>query len=146
VSVAESTGACVWLTGRPGAGKTTVGTAVVAELRRRGAQVALVDEADVRAHLSPEAPIEALGWLARVLTTTGAIVVIAADDPRRAARDQLRAEVPGFVEVFVDGGPGRDRYEEPVAPELRVPTHDRSPEASSAQVVSWLERHGVAPP
>jgi adenylylsulfate kinase len=146
VSVADRTGACVWLTGRPGAGKTTIAIAVVEELRSRGAGVALVDEPEVLAHLSSDQPIDALGWLARLLTATGAIVVIAADDPRRAARDRLRAEVPGFVEIFVDGGPGRDHYEEPVAPELRVPTHDRSAEASVAQVVSWLERNVVAPP
>jgi adenylylsulfate kinase len=144
--VAERTGACVWLTGRPGSGKTTIGVAVVDELRSRGARVALVDEADVVMHLSSDDPIDALGWLARLLTATGAIVVIAADDPRRAARDRLRAKVPGFVEIFVDGGPGRDQYEEPVAPELRVPTHDRSAEASVAQVVSWLERNVVGPP
>jgi adenylylsulfate kinase-like enzyme len=141
--VAERTGACVWLTGRSGSGKTTIGVAVVDELRSRGARAAFVDEPDVGTHLSTDEPIDALGWLARLLTATGAIVVIASDDPRRAARDRLRAEVPGFVEIFVDGGPGRDQYEEPVAPELRVPTHDRSAEASAAQVVSWLERNVV---
>jgi adenylylsulfate kinase-like enzyme len=141
--VAERTGACVWLTGRSGAGKTTIAVAVVAELRSRGVRAALVDEPDVATHLSSGEPIDALGWVARLLTSTGAIVVIAADDPRRSARDQLRAEVPGFVEIFVDGGPNRDHYEEPVAPELRVPTHDRSAEASVALVVSWLERNVV---
>ncbi len=146
MSVAERTGACVWLTGRTGAGKTTVATAVAEELRRRGALVALIDTDDVDAHLSAAEPVDALGWVARLLTTAGAIVVVAADDPRRAARDRLRAEVPGFVEIFVDAGPTRDSYEEPVAPELRVPTHDRSVEASSAQVVSWLEQAGIAPP
>ncbi len=144
--MAERTGSCVWLTGRPGAGKTTIGVAVVAELRRRGVRVALVDGPDIAAHLSPGDPIAALAWLARLLTTTGAVVVIAADDPRRSARDRLRAEVPGFVEVFVDGGVSRDHYEEPVAAELRVPTHDRSPEASVALVVSWLERSVVDGP
>lgn len=144
--MAEPTGACVWLTGRAGAGKSTVAAAVVDELRRRGARVALIDDTEVRAHLSSDDPIDALGWLARLVTTAGAVVVVAADVPRRAARDRLRATVPGFVEIFVDSGPGPDRYEEPVAPELRVPTHDRSAEASSAQVVSWLEHHGLAPP
>jgi adenylylsulfate kinase-like enzyme len=144
--VAERTGVCVWLTGRRGAGKTTIAVAVVDELRRRDARVAIIDEPDVVTHLSSDEPIEALGWLARLLTATGAVVVIASDDPRRATRDRLRAVVPGFVEIFVDGGPGRDEYEEPVAPELRVPTHDRSAEASVAQVVSWLEHHGVGSP
>ncbi|HSO95335.1 MAG TPA: adenylyl-sulfate kinase [Acidimicrobiia bacterium] len=141
--MAERTGSCVWLTGRAGAGKTTIGVAVAAELRRRGVAVALVDEPDVSAHLSPADPIASLAWLARLLTTAGVIVVMAADDPRRSARDEFRAAIPGFVEIFVDGGAARDHYEEPVAPELRVPTHDRSSEASVALVVSWLERNGV---
>ena len=94
--MAERTGACVWLTGRTGAGKTTVAAAVVDELRRRGAQVVLVDAPEVDAHLSAVEPIDALGWLARLFTTSGAIVVIAADDPRRAARDRRRMPAGSF--------------------------------------------------
>jgi adenylylsulfate kinase-like enzyme len=144
--VAEPNGACVWLTGRPGSGKTTIAVAVVEELRRRGVPVALLDEPDARAHLSAEDPVDALGWAARLLTSTGAVVVAAADVPRRAARDRLRTDLVGFVEVFVDGGPGDDGYQEPVAPELRVPTRDRSPEASVALVLSWLERNVLDAP
>ena len=103
--------------------------------------MALLDEPAVGAYLSAEAPVDALGWLVRLLTSTGAVVVVAADVPGRAARDRLRADVPGFVEIFVDSGPGEGGYQEPVAPEVRVPTRDRSSEASVALVVSWLERN-----
>jgi len=137
-------GCCVWLTGRRGAGKTTVARAVAAQLRRRGAPVAVVDEAEVREHLGGDAdPLDALLWVARLVMGAGAVAVVAVDQPRRATRDELRVTVPGFVEVFVDGGPGADDYEEPYAPELRVPTRDRSAEASAAQVVSWLEDQGL---
>jgi adenylylsulfate kinase-like enzyme len=141
--VSAKPGCCVWLTGRRGAGKTTVARAVAAQLRRRGAPVAVVDEAEVREHLGGADPLDALLWVARLVMGAGAVAVVAVDQPRRATRDELRATMPGFVEVFVDAGPADDAYEEPYAPELRVPTADRSPEASAAQVVSWLEGHGL---
>jgi adenylylsulfate kinase-like enzyme len=141
--VSGEPGCCVWLTGRRGAGKTTVARAVAAQLRRRGAPVAVVDESEVREHLGGTDPLDGLLWVARLVMGAGAIAVVAVDQPRRASREELRVTVPGFVEVFVDAGPGPDVYEEPYAPELRVPTGDRSPEASAAQVVSWLEDQGL---
>jgi adenylylsulfate kinase-like enzyme len=133
----------VWLTGRRGAGKTTVARAVAAQLRRRGTPVAVVDESEVREHLGDVDPLDALLWVARLVMGAGAVALVAVNQPRRATREELRVTVPGFVEVFVDAGSGADDYEEPYAPELRVPTGDRSPEASAAQVVSWLEDHGL---
>jgi adenylylsulfate kinase-like enzyme len=136
-------GWCVWLTGRVGAGKTTVATAVLEELRGRGAPVALVDEPEVAAHLDHTDRLGALVWLLSTLAGAGVVALVAAAEPRQAAREQVRAAVPQFVEVFVDAGTGPDEYEEPYAAELRVPTRGRSPQASAAQVVSWLEDHGA---
>jgi adenylylsulfate kinase-like enzyme len=140
-------GWCVWLTGRVGAGKTTVATAVLEQLRTRGASVALVDEPEVGAHLDQGDRLAALVWVISTLADAGVVALVAADEPRRGAREEVRAAVPSFVEVFVDAGSGSgsgsDDYEEPYAPELRVPTRGRSPEASAAQVVSWLEDHGA---
>ncbi len=136
-------GWCVWLTGRAGAGKTTVATAVLEQLRSRGAPVALVDEPEVGAHLDDGDRLGALAWVISILADAGVVALVAADEPHQAAREEVRAATPGFVEVFVDAGAGPDEYEEPYAPELRVPTRGRSPEASAAQVVSWLEDHGA---
>jgi adenylylsulfate kinase-like enzyme len=138
-------GWCVWLTGRAGAGKTTVATAVRDQLRSRGASVALVDEPEVGAHLDHADRLGAVVWVVSMLADAGVVTLVAADEPRQAAREQVRLAVPQFVEVFVDAGAGSDDYEEPYAPELRVPTRGRSPEASAAQVVSWLEDHGALP-
>ena len=137
---------CLWFTGRAGSGKTTVAAAVTEELRRRGCPVAFVDAPDARAFLSGDDPLAALLWLARLLGDAGVVAVVAVDEPRRAVRDRVRATIPEFAEIYVDGGPGADDYEEPYAPDLRVPTHDRAPGASAAQVVSWLEDRGVVPP
>jgi adenylylsulfate kinase-like enzyme len=35
-------------------------------------------------------------------------------------------------------------YEEPIGPELRIPTHDRDVRASAAQLLSYLEAENPA--
>jgi len=137
------TSSCVWLTGRSGSGKTTIATAVVAELRRRGRAAAVIDEPEARAHLGTDDRAAALAWVAELLVSSGVVAVVAVDEPERAVRERLRQEISAFVEVFVDRGTPTDGYEEPFAPDLRVPTHDRDADASAAQVVSWLEDAGV---
>ena len=144
--MATSAATCIWLTGRAGAGKTTIAHAVVGELHRRGRAAVVIDEVEARIHLSATDRGASVRWLAGLLLSSGIVVVIAVDAPQRAGRDRAREEVPGFVEVFVDGGDGPDAYEEPFAPELRVPTHDRDVAASVAQLLSWLADAGVAPP
>lgn len=143
--VAET--ACVWLTGRPGAGKSTIARTVGDQLRRRGRAVVEIDDVDARAHLRADDPVGSVAWLARMLVESGVVVLVALDTPEREMREIVRSEVPGFVEVFIDGGadtgPSAERYEEPFAPELRVPTRDRDVAASTAQIVSFLEDAGV---
>lgn len=135
-------GLCIWLTGAAGAGKSTIARAVIAELERAGKRVALLDD-DERRHLDDD--VAALAWFVSTLTDRGVTVVVAADAPRRDDREHVREHVARFAELFVDGGAGTgtDAYEEPFAPELRVPTHDRDPAASIALVVSWLEHVGA---
>ena len=132
---------CLWLTGRTGAGKSTIARAVAEELRRAGVPLVLVDD-DERGHLA--VGTEPMVWLAKALTDAGVTTIVAADLPDRDDRDAVREAVTRFVEVFVDGASAEDDgYEEPFAPELRVPTHDRESVASIALVVSWLEHEGV---
>ena len=138
-----SSAACLWLTGRPGSGRTTVGRGVVEELCRRGRAAVLLDEPEVRAHLGDGAG--PLVWLCGLLVGSGVTTVVAVDAPGRDERERIRAEIPGFVEVFVDRGSTDGVFEAPIAPELRVPTHDRDARASVAQVLSWLEDAGLAP-
>ena len=109
----RGTGFTVWLTGLSGAGKTTIGHAVAAELERRGAHVELLDGDIVRTHLSKglgyshedrDTNIERIGWVASRLTRHGAAVVVAAISPYDGTRKRVRGliEKQGpFVEVWV---------------------------------------------
>jgi adenylylsulfate kinase len=143
--------AFVWLTGRRGAGKQTVGSAVAEALRAAGHPCALLDADALTTHLAhgpSDGGLASLAWLGRLLSENGVTTIVTVDMSRRADREQLRAEVPGFVEIYVDApadvctaraGVADPRYEEPIAPALRVPTHDRDARASAAQLLSYLE-------
>jgi adenylylsulfate kinase len=113
VGAAQHTGFTVWLTGLSGAGKSTIGHALAAELERRGRRVEVLDGDVVRAHLSKglgfshedrDTNIERIGWVASRLTRHGAAVVVAAISPYDATRRKVRGWVEehgSFVEVWV---------------------------------------------
>jgi adenylylsulfate kinase len=177
---ADDTGFCLWFTGLPGAGKSTIAEVVVAELRRRGHRAELLDGAEVRASLSKglgfskqdrDTNIRRIGYVAALLARNGVVAVASAISPYREVRDDVRNRFEHFVEVFVDtpvavceerDAKGRyakaragdlqqftgvsDPYEPPLAPEVRVVTHDRDVAASAAQVLSYLEETGLARP
>lgn len=142
--------ACVFLTGRAGAGKRTVAALVVEQLRRRDQPVALLGPEAVAGHLA-EGP-DALAWCCTLLVENGVTVVVAVPVDARDDRELLRDAIPSFAEVHLDApqdvcaersGRVDAAFEEPWAPDLRVPTHGRDPAASAAQVISFLEDRGV---
>jgi adenylylsulfate kinase len=115
--------------------------------------------------------IRRIGWVAAVLARNGVVSVTAAISPYREVRDEIRGKIDHFVEVYVDtpmdvcedrdvkglyakARTGEipeftgvsDPYEAPLAPEVRVVTHDRDVAASASQVLSYLEEAGLARP
>ena len=103
-------GAVVWITGRPAAGKSTLGARLVALLRDEGVPCALLDGDEVRQALARPAGrgpeeragfYEALASIAALLARQGLVSVVAATAHRRAHRDRARALAPAFVEVLV---------------------------------------------
>ncbi|MEZ5171360.1 MAG: adenylyl-sulfate kinase [Acidimicrobiia bacterium] len=103
-------GFCLWFTGLSGSGKSTIATAVVDELRRRGRLVELLDGDEVRENLSKglgfskedrDINIRRIGWVAGLLARNGVISVTAAISPYRAVRDEIRSTITNFVEVYV---------------------------------------------
>ncbi len=106
-------GFCVWLTGLPCAGKSTIAEILTAMLMARGRQVTLLDGDVVRTHLSKglgfskedrDANILRLGFVASEIVRHGGAVIVAAVSPYRATRNQARAMVgeDHFILVYVN--------------------------------------------
>ena len=106
------TPAVVWLTGLPGAGKTTIARAVNKRLRDTGQMAIVLDGDELRDGLcadlgfSPADRMENVrraGDVARLLFDQGAIVLCAFVSPYRESRDHVRALLPPtrFIETFV---------------------------------------------
>lgn len=109
------TGATVWLTGLPSAGKTTLATALAARLRSEGVtDVELLDGDEVREFLSKglgfsredrDTNVLRIGWVAATLAKHGVLVLASVISPYAETRAGVRAlhEAKGaaFVEVHV---------------------------------------------
>jgi len=108
------TGATLWFTGLPSAGKSTIAHALADRLRAEGRRVQVLDGDEVRPHLSAglgfsradrDINVSRIGWVARLLASHGVIVLVPVIAPYAAARKAVRADhaaaaVP-FAEVFV---------------------------------------------
>jgi adenylylsulfate kinase len=113
-----SRGFTIWLTGLPGAGKTTLANLVRDILIECGmASVEILDGDIIRTHLSRglgfskedrDTNVRRIGWVCQLLTKHGVPNVAAAVSPYRAAREEVRRMVENvggkgsFVEVFVN--------------------------------------------
>jgi len=113
----------IWLTGLPGAGKTTLARGLQEFLWRRGTAAVVLDSDAARPVLAPEAGYSGpardrfygqLVALARLLNQEGANVIVAATAHRRAYRAEARlALAPRFAEVWVRCSPAVCRERDP---------------------------------
>ncbi len=176
----NNSGAVLWFTGLSGAGKSTIANIVVDDLVQRACLVELLDGDEVREHLSKglgfskedrDINIRRIGWVAKVLARNKVIAVTAAISPYRALRDEMRADIDGFIEIHVatplevcesrdvkglyaKARAGEipqftgidDPYEPPLHPELRLDTEGRAPAESAAEVLAYLEARGIIDP
>jgi adenylyl-sulfate kinase len=107
-------GFTIWFTGLSGAGKTTLSTALAAELFTRGVKVEILDGDEVRTNLSKglgfskedrDINIRRIGYVSRLLARNNVAVIAAAISPYREVRDEVRRAISGdgaaFIEVFV---------------------------------------------
>jgi adenylylsulfate kinase len=174
--VTEQKGFTVWFTGLSGAGKSTLSEMLLHELRRRDMKVELLDGDVVRTNLSRglgfskedrDTNILRIGFVANLLSRNGVAVITSAISPYREARNQCRAAIRDFVEVYVyatveecarrdvkglyekamrgelKGFTGvDDPYEPPQSPEIYLDTMIQSPEESLQMILDHLEEMG----
>jgi adenylylsulfate kinase len=107
-----ASGAVLWFTGLPGAGKTTIANALHERLRSEGTATVLLD-GDVLRHglnaglgFSPEERREnqrRVAHVAQLFKNEGFVAIVATIAPLREHRELARSIVnSGFAEVFVD--------------------------------------------
>jgi adenylyl-sulfate kinase len=103
-------GYCLWLTGLPSAGKTSIALELVPLLRARGWNVELLDGDEIRRGLSSdlgfgraarEAHAGRVAFVAKVLARNGVLPIVALISPYRTSRARARAEIGRFVEVYI---------------------------------------------
>ncbi|MET7436705.1 adenylyl-sulfate kinase [Streptomyces sp. NPDC004082] len=109
-----TTGATVWLTGLPSAGKTTIANELAVRLRTEGHRVEVLDGDEIREFLSSglgfsredrDTNVRRIGFLADLLARNGvkALVPVIAPfaDSREAVRERHRASGAPYLEVHV---------------------------------------------
>jgi adenylyl-sulfate kinase len=167
-------GFTVWLTGMSGAGKSTASHLLGERLRALGAQVEVLDGDVVRTHLSKglgfskedrDENVRRIGFVCGLLARNGVVAIAAAISPYRAAREEVRAQISNFVEVYVECPIGvlverdakglyrqalageiehftgiSDPYEPPLAPEVTIHTARETPEESVGKIIDVLRK------
>ena len=172
----DAAGVTVWFTGLSASGKTTISQAVAEVLRARGYRVETLDGDVVRQNLTKslgfskedrDENIRRIGFVAHLLSRNGVIAVVAAISPYRAIRDEVRARIGRFVEVFanaplevceqrdpkglyrqarageIKGFTGiDDPYEAPLKPELVLDAGTKTAQALADEVIAYLGSAG----
>jgi adenylyl-sulfate kinase len=170
-------GFTLWFTGLSGAGKSTISAIIEQRLRDAGAKVEVLDGDVVRENLSKglgfskedrDINIRRIGFVCELLSRNGVIALVAAISPYRAVREEIRARIPNFVEIYVECPlevvTGRDvkglykramageipqftgvsdPYEPPLRPEVVIRSDAETPEQSAGKVWAKLKALGL---
>ncbi|MDI5964206.1 adenylyl-sulfate kinase [Streptomyces sp. SL13] len=110
----DTTGATVWLTGLPSAGKTTIARALADRLTGEGRRVEVLDGDEIREFLSAglgfsredrHTNVTRIGFVAELLASNGVLVLVPViapyADSREAVRKHHAARGTAFLEVHV---------------------------------------------
>jgi sulfate adenylyltransferase len=105
-------GFCIWFTGLPSAGKSTIAEILAVKLSEKGRKITLLDGDIIRTHLSQglgfsredrDVNIRRIGFVASEIVRHNGIVLCAAVSPYRSTRDQVRSMFKNgnFIEIHV---------------------------------------------
>lgn len=143
----------IWITGQPGAGKSTIGRALLSELKSAGLATYMVDGDDLRAltanadysQAGREANIRRAQDIALYLSRQGCVVIVAVVAPFRWLREEFKQRA-NVKEVYVHTTEirGREHYhsDEYGAPEsdyLDLDTTDSDVAISAARVREYAD-------
>ncbi len=165
-------GTVLWFTGLSGSGKSTIAQLVEEKLLDAGVPVEILDGDVVRENLSKglgfseedrNTNIRRIAFVAHLLQRNGVFVITAAISPYKAIRDEARAMIKDFIEIYADaplevceerdtkglyakarageikGFTGiDDPYEAPEKPEVVCKTGDETVEESAQKVIDKL--------
>ncbi len=101
----------VWITGLPSSGKTTLSTALAAQMAARGVDVAVLESDALRRVFTPRPTYSdeerdvfygAMAFMGKLLVDHGVPVIFDATANRRVYRDRARQWIRKFLEVYVD--------------------------------------------
>lgn len=169
--MASSRAFAVWFTGLPASGKSTLVAALKAQLSERGIDVAVLESDALRTIFTPHPTYDQaerdtfyaqLVYVGSLLTQHGVPVIFDATANRRTYRDRARAQIPNFLEVFVQTPletcvardpkgiysqgqqvPGLQAdYEPPSNPELTVRGDQEAPRDTAQRVLALLIERG----
>ncbi|WP_066382383.1 MULTISPECIES: adenylyl-sulfate kinase [unclassified Anabaena] len=172
----QQRGVTIWLTGLSGAGKTTISQYLETELRSHGYKLEVLDGDVVRQNLSKgltfskedrDENIRRIGFVAHLLTRNNVIVLVSAISPYRAVRQEVKAKIGDFIEVYVNAplevceqrdvkglykkaraGEIKnftgidDLYEIPLTPDIECKTNQESVAESANKILNKLEQLG----
>ncbi|MBP6876264.1 MAG: adenylyl-sulfate kinase [Candidatus Eisenbacteria bacterium] len=172
-------GFTLWFTGLSGSGKSTLATAVAEELRKRNLKVEILDGDVVRTNLSKglgfskedrDINIRRIGFVCNLLSRNEVVAIAAAISPYKAIRNENRALIKRFVEVYcecplevlaerdvkglykkamageIKGFTGvDDPYEAPENPEIRIRSDKETVSESVNKILRTLELMGRIP-
>jgi adenylylsulfate kinase len=104
-------GWCVWITGLPGSGKSTVANLLLSELESLSIHTQIVSIDMIRQYATPQPTYSeeeratvygALVFAAKTLTENGINVIIDATGNRRHFRERARKAIPRFIEAYLE--------------------------------------------
>lgn len=165
-------GVTIWLTGLPCSGKSTIANHLQWRLHNEGRSVEVLDGDVVRTNLSRgltysredrETNLRRIGFVCHLLSRNGVVAIAAAISPFKNVRDELRGQIPDFVEVWISASLEEcirrdvkgmykkamagdlkhftgvdDPYEEPENPDLVCNTERETVEQSVDKIMAYL--------